>query len=355
MIELRLMTAIAVRHKRVLKSGDVKQAFVQATLPDDEIYVVRPPKRCLHTHPQEFWKLNKPLYGLRRAPRHWYNKFRSILVSLNLQPCKNAPCIFHGKVLPDKPPLYLGVYVDDFIYFSESPSVEKAFEDKLTHLTDVDFLGTVTHFLGTKFTWIETPLNDLTAHLSQQAFIDNLILDANLDPDSASNTKTPYRSGLPIDSIPSVAISSTERDKLKLQMQQLMGSLQWVSHCTRPDISTATALLSKYQNSPSPGHLQAAKHIIKYLKSTSTHGIRFTSSHDHILQSFLHFPDHRPRPLTGISDANWGAQDQSLSHNTNITLDLHKSRSISEHIIILHPWPTTLVFQTSDYHCSFFR
>ena len=283
MIELRFMTSLAVRHRCVLKSGDIKQAFVQATLPKDELYVIRPPKGCLHTHPTEFWKLNKPLYGLRRAPRHWYNKFHSMLVSLNLQPCKNAHCLFHGHLLPNKPPLYLGVYVDDFIYFSQSPEVEKSFEDKLKALTDVDFLGPVSHFLGTNFMWSRPDSDNLTAHLSQQAFVDNLVLDADLDPDSTSNNKTPYRSGLPIDSIPAVPMSTADREKLKLKMQQLMGSLQWVSHCTRPDISTATALLSKYQNSPSPGHLQAAKHIIKYLKLTSTHGIKFTSSHDHIL------------------------------------------------------------------------
>ena len=115
-----------------------------------------------------------------------------------------------------------------------------------------------------------------------------------------------------------------------------MGSLQWLSHCTRPDISTATSILSQYQNSPSPGHIQAARHIIKYLKGTSTHGISFHSSNDYILRSFLHFPNHTSHKLTGISDANWGAQDQSLNHDKNTTLELHKSRSISGHIISLH-------------------
>ena len=69
-----------------------------------------------------------------------------------------------------------------------------------------------------------------------------------------------------------------------------MGSLQWLSHCTRPDIDTATSILAKYQNSPLPGHLQSARHIVKYLKGTSSYGIVFHSSHDKLLQSFLQFP-----------------------------------------------------------------
>jgi len=36
-----------------------------------------------------------------------------------------APCVFKGHILKNKPPLYLGFYVDDFIYFSEDPEVEK--------------------------------------------------------------------------------------------------------------------------------------------------------------------------------------------------------------------------------------
>ena len=43
LLELRLITALAVRHKRILKSGDVKQAFVQAILPPEENYVLKPP------------------------------------------------------------------------------------------------------------------------------------------------------------------------------------------------------------------------------------------------------------------------------------------------------------------------
>ena len=196
-------------------------------------------------------------------------------------------------------------------------------------------MGDVSHFLGMKFTWSRTA-SSLSVHLSQGAFVDNLAFSTGLDPAYKTAPKTSYRSGLPIDSIPSVEMSSSDRDKLKLTMQQLMGSLQWLSHCTRPDISTATSILSKYQNSPSPGHIKAAKHIIRYLKGTSSYGITFNSNTDKLLQSFLHFHPPQHQKLTGISDANWGAQDQSTSYDPSDTIELHKSRSISGHIISLH-------------------
>ena len=59
MIGLRLLTSIAVWNKWFMQFGDVKQAFVQATLPHGEIYIIHPSKGCTQTHPQDFWQLNK--------------------------------------------------------------------------------------------------------------------------------------------------------------------------------------------------------------------------------------------------------------------------------------------------------
>jgi len=53
--ELRLLTAIAVKRKCILKNGDVKQAFVQALLPPSEIYVLKPPPGCPLTPKNTYW------------------------------------------------------------------------------------------------------------------------------------------------------------------------------------------------------------------------------------------------------------------------------------------------------------
>ena len=45
-MEIRFLAALSIRSKLKLKSGDVKQAFIQSTLPPDETYVVRPPAGC---------------------------------------------------------------------------------------------------------------------------------------------------------------------------------------------------------------------------------------------------------------------------------------------------------------------
>ncbi len=50
-LELRLLTLLAVFHCRVLKKCDVKQAFIQSTLPDGEEYFLRPPPGCTRSKP----------------------------------------------------------------------------------------------------------------------------------------------------------------------------------------------------------------------------------------------------------------------------------------------------------------
>jgi hypothetical protein len=73
--------------------------------------------------------------------------FRSVMQMCGLKPCPNSPCLFYGHPIPGKPPLYLplylAVYVDDFIYFSPDDTVEQHFETTMQAQLRVDFFGTV--------------------------------------------------------------------------------------------------------------------------------------------------------------------------------------------------------------------
>jgi hypothetical protein len=73
-LELRVLTSLAVYNRRVLKNCDIKQAFVQSSLPEDENYFVRPPIGCPRSPPGTYWKLLRSLYGLRHAPNYGMTK-----------------------------------------------------------------------------------------------------------------------------------------------------------------------------------------------------------------------------------------------------------------------------------------
>ena len=97
-----------------------------------------------------YWLLKRTLYELKCSPRHWFTKVTKLSAQYGLHPTPNNPCIFKGSSYGENK-LYMGLYVNDFIYFSPSYETEIIFEWKFRALTSVDFMGGVTHFLGIFF------------------------------------------------------------------------------------------------------------------------------------------------------------------------------------------------------------
>jgi len=111
------------------------------------------------------------------------------------------------------------------IYFSTSDAVEKKFEELLSTLASVDFMGQVSHFLGIEFSWTHHLDGNITVNLTQQSFAETLIDSLGFGSLSLSTYTSPFRSGLPIDSIPHEDMFATQHDLLWLQYQSLVGSL----------------------------------------------------------------------------------------------------------------------------------
>jgi hypothetical protein len=70
------------------------------------------------------------------------------------------------------------------------------------------------------------------------------------------------------------------------------------------DIATITDIIVQHQSYPSPGHVEAAKYVICYLKGTSILGITFTSKTKSSIKSFVKFPIPQEK-LEPFSDSNW--------------------------------------------------
>jgi hypothetical protein len=308
-LELRLLTSIAVLHRRALKNCDVKQAFLQSSLPPNEEYFLHPPPGCPRSKPGQYWKLLRSLYGLKRAPKLWFTMLSNQLKAMGLHSSATSPCLFIGSLIPREPPIYVSIYVDDIIYFSASDAVERKFEEHLSEIGTVDFMGQVFFFLGIEFQWTHHEDGHLTVHLMQQSFAENLIESLGFDDLSTSMFITPYRSGLPIDSVIHESMPTTERDALCLAYQSIVGRLNWLVHTTRPDLATVVSLLAQHQSNPSMGHMEAARYATK-LAHTKTLGIYFTSMKRAKLESFLHFPLPSNK-LLPMSDADWDPQDAS--------------------------------------------
>lgn len=333
---VRLLTALAVRHRRVLKQGDCKNAFCHPDLPKGELVFVKPPTNCPISRSDTYWRLKKTLYGLRRSPRHWYDTLVKHLKDLGMKPTAHEPCLFVGYPIPGKPPMYLALYVDDFIYFSPDPDVELAFEEALATRVKVDFMGDVDYFLGTQFTWTRHDDGHVSVHLSQEGYVNQVVEAMGLQDSNVSPTMTPYRSGLPIDALPPVEMDEVKRDRLRRVYRSYNGMINWLSISTRPDVTTALSLLAQSTMMPTPSHVEAARYVGRYLKATSDLGIEFSSRKSKSLTAFLHFPLNNNEPV-GLADAGWGPQDASIptTRATKRQVPIKETRSICGHIIFM--------------------
>jgi len=175
-----------------------------------------------------------------------------------------------GSLIDGHPPIFVGIYVDDIIYFSMDDQVERVSEEKLSSIGNVDFMGKVSHILGIEFNWKNHDHGHLSVSLTQQSFAENLVDSVNYSTASTSTYVTPYRSGLSIYSILPSTLSPSEQDRLRLHYQSLIGSINWLAHTTHPDLSSVVSLLVQPQSNPSPGHLDAALHVIKYTAQPKT-------------------------------------------------------------------------------------
>ena len=96
------------------------------------------------------WRLQKALYGLRRAPALFQAHLRSVLISLKFVPSVGEPCLFTHKGMG----ITLPVHVDDMLLTGEREAVTTmaAWIGELMSLKVVGFISdqTWTKFLGRK-------------------------------------------------------------------------------------------------------------------------------------------------------------------------------------------------------------
>jgi hypothetical protein len=305
--------------------------------------------------------------------------FTKILTEMGLKASPHDPCVYTGVVNPDadydpatspRKLLHIGIYVDDFVFFSEDPAEEELFRKTLASKIKVDFMGDVDYFLGTAFTWKRWDDGHLSVHMGQNAFVEYLGHRFALTNFVPVPNMTPYRSGLPIDAIPSPNPKEPDFKRRRKLYQSIVGCINWLAVCTRPDVSPALTFLASYSTAPHIQHYKAALHVVKYLISTADYGISFHSNAGHTTQAYNHFPAHHDREaytdaippspaecsrLTGFTDACWGGQfGNAVPDGT--PLELFKFRSLSGYLICRSggpiAWKSIRQNQTSRSSCE---
>ena len=82
--------ALAAKTKWKLHQMDVKTTFLNGVI-KEEVYIEQPQGFKIEDRRTHVCKLKKVVYGLKRAPRAWYERIDSFLMSLGFTKSKADP------------------------------------------------------------------------------------------------------------------------------------------------------------------------------------------------------------------------------------------------------------------------
>eukprot|EP00253_Pinus_taeda_P010976 PITA_10976 len=151
-------------------------------------------------------------------------------------------------------------------------------------------LGYVHYYLG-----IEVNQHPKSIFLSQNNYIGDLLNMFGMT--ECNPLTTPMEKNLKLTSIEGKEFEDTTK------YRQLVGSLNYLT-TTRPDISFAIGILSRFMQKPCEGHWLAAKRVLRSLKGTQEFGIKYTQVDDFNLIGYSDL-DFDGDKETGVSTSGY--------------------------------------------------
>ena len=176
---------------------------------------------------------------------------------------QNDPCIYHKNIGGEK--FYIGVYVDDIILAGKMEQNLEEVKTALSTKFNIKDLGELNYFLGIK---VDQKTQD-SIWIGQSSHTKNLL--KTLGMQDCKQVSTPV-------SNTSKLTKATDKDVCvdQKEYQSAIGSLLYLSVCTRPDNSYAVSSLARFTSNPTKEHWLALKRLLRYLKGTTNYGIRYT-------------------------------------------------------------------------------
>ncbi|KAL5797904.1 hypothetical protein ACOSQ2_002724 [Xanthoceras sorbifolium] len=267
-ISVRCLLALAASSGWSIHQMDVHNAFLYGDL-TEEIYMSPPPGLRRQGEDNLLCRLYKSLYGLKQASRQWFAKFSEAICSAGYVQSRADYSLFtrtQGKSFTA-----LLIYVDDILITGNDPvsiAATKKFLHSHFHLKD---LGNLKYFLG-----IEVSTSKKGIFISQRKYALEIIKDVGLL--GVAPIDTPMERGLKL---------SDKGDLLRdsSQYRRLVGRLIYLT-VSRPDITYAVHVLSRFMHQPRKFHMEAALRVVRYLKGAPGKGLFFSSNSDFKLRAY---------------------------------------------------------------------
>ena len=193
----------------------------------------------------------------------WHLRLKAELETFGFTESSADPGLFikHNGTMP----IYLLIYVDDIGLISKDTKELQATKAKIMDTFEARDLGPCTYFLGMD---IIRDRENRSIILAQHRLTNDLLSKYNMLEAKSLST--------PLSAATKLTKEGEVLDQTEYPYAQLVGSLMYLSVCTRPDISQAVGALARYMAKPTMAHWQAAKGVLRYLAGTADYGIVFT-------------------------------------------------------------------------------
>ncbi|CAI7804561.1 unnamed protein product, partial [Closterium sp. NIES-53] len=267
MTTLRVLLHVAAQRDYELHSLDFSTAFLQGSL-HEEVWLRRPSAFTGTFPPGTQWRLRRPVYGLRQAPREWLDTLRSTLSDLGFQPSSADPSLF---VRRDSTPFFVLVYVDDLVFATADRVALADVKSELQKRHTCTDLGELRHYLGLQITRDRTAR---TITLSESHMVQQVLQRFELQH------STVHRTPLAVDHILTGPFPD-EPFESSGPYAELVGCLMYLMTCTRPDLAFTLSILARFvaPGRHRPVHWTAAVRVAKYLAMTSGVGLVLGGQH----------------------------------------------------------------------------
>ena len=114
------------------------------------------------------YKLSKALYGLRQAPRAWYAKLNTHLVSLEYIRCPHEHAVYTRKKGEES--MIVVVYVDDILVTGSNTSMIEDLKNQMNQKFEMSDLGKLSYYLC-----IEVEQREGYIELKQSGYARNIL------------------------------------------------------------------------------------------------------------------------------------------------------------------------------------
>ena len=232
---IRIILTLAVNNDWMLRQVDINNAFLNGEL-TKMVYMPQPEGFMDKSRLNHICILKKALYGLRQAPRAWFDKLKGALNSWGFENSKCDTSLFFRMTKFEI--VILLIYVDDIIITGDNSS---SIEELVSNLNK-DF---ALKDLGNFFLKIQVNRNQNTILLSQTKYVQDLL--AKTEMSNCKGIEPPFST--------TEKLKKNEGEKFHdpTLYRSVIGSLQYTI-LTRPEFAYLVNKLSQYMSDPRQPH-----------------------------------------------------------------------------------------------------